>query len=204
MRLKEPVSALTHFAGVLFSLGALVAMLLRFWPQPAYLVGGLVFGMGLILLYSASTLYHWLDVSPQATLRLKKFDHMMIFVLIAATYTPICLGPMRGPWGWGILVAVWGIALLGMLFKVYWIGAPRLLSTMLYVLMGWIAVIGFRPMLQNLTVPALVWILVGGMLYTAGALVYAMRWPRLGFHEIFHLFVLGGSATHFWAIYNYI
>jgi hemolysin III len=160
----------------------------------------------MIMLYTASTLYHWLDLSERGNLRLRKFDHMMIFFLIAATYTPFCLIPMRGPWGWGIFAAIWGMALLGVLFKTFWINAPRGLSTGLYLLMGWVAAVGIKALVESLSPAALFWVITGGICYTTGAIFYVMKRPAskvFGFHEIFHLFVLGGTAAHYLAVYAY-
>ena len=210
-RLKDPVSGLTHFVGVLLSLAALGALL---WKtshplRPWQLASCAVFGTGLILLYTVSTLYHWLLLPEKGSALLRKLDHIMIFVLIAATYTPFCLGPFRGALGWSMFAAVWGIALLGTVFKLFWMDAPRTVSTLLYVGMGWIVVLGAGPVIRGLEGGALFWLVAGGLLYTAGAVVYATRkpdiFPRwLGFHEVFHVFVMLGSSAHFWAIYRYL
>jgi len=201
---------LTHCIGAVLSVIAVVLMVVK-WINHLnswYQVPSIVFGDGLILLYSSSTLYHWIDVSAEVTLHLRKIDHIMIFVLIAATYTPICLVSMRGLWGWGIFAAVWSITLLGIFFKIFWISAPRWLSISLYVFMGWIAIFAIKPMLANLSAQALFWIVAGGISYSIGAIFYALKRPLIcdgfGSHEIFHVFVMLGSAAHFWAIYKYI
>lgn len=210
-RLKDPMSGLTHCIGALMSLAGLIMLIIKAVNpmKPLHLVTFCIFGIGMILLYTASTLYHWLPLGEIGNDRLKKLDHMMIFVLIAATYTPFCLIPLRGPLGWGILGAVWTVAVLGIIFKMFWIHAPRWLTTCIYVLMGWIAVIGIGPITRTLQPDAVFWLFTGGILYSAGALIYAFKKPNLipdllGFHEIFHLFVIMGSMAHFWTIYHYI
>ena len=153
-------------------------------------------------LYLASGMYHMLTVSDKTEMRLKKLDHMMIFLLIAGTYTPLCLIPLRGPWGWALFGIIWGAALGGILLKLFWIGAPRWLSTAFYIVMGWMCVIAIYPLIQKLPVGALSLLLGGGVLYTVGGIIYGTgRFPlhirHLGFHEIFHIFVLGGSVCHY-------
>ncbi len=209
--LRDPVSGLTHFIGALLAVAGLVALIveasnpLRPWHLTTYVV----FGIGMILLYTASTLYHWLPLSQEGTVKLKRLDHMMIFVLIAATYTPICLIPLRGSWGWSIFGAVWTVALLGIVFKIFWIHAPRWLATSLYIGMGWIAVVGIVPLVRTLQPGALFWLFAGGVLYTVGGVIYALKRPDpiphvFGFHEVFHIFVMLGTAAHFWTVYRYV
>lgn len=134
---------------------------------------------------------------------------MMIFVLIAATYTPICLIPLRGPWGWSLFSTIWGLALVGMILKIFWLQAPRWFSTSVYVLMGWVAIVGVIPLVKALNVDGFLWIVAGGLFYTVGAIVYALKrpdpWPHVvGFHEIFHIFVMLGSVSHYWVMYHYV
>jgi hemolysin III len=209
--LKDPMSGLTHCIGALMSMVGLVMLIIKamspfkIWHLTTYCI----FGTGMILLYTASTLYHWLPLGKIGSARLRKFDHMMIFVLIAATYTPFCLVPLRGPWGWSIFGAVWTVAIMGIVFKLFWINAPRWLTTCIYVLMGWIAIIGIGPITRTLQPDAVFWLFAGGILYSTGALIYAFKKPNLiphflGFHEIFHLFVMMGSLAHFWTIYRYV
>jgi len=163
----------------------------------------------MILLYTTSTLYHWLKISDVVTLKLRKVDHIMIFIYIAATYTPICVVALRASFGWLLLAAVWSVALVGITIKIFWMNAPRWLSTFIYILMGWLAVIVIFPLINALQIGALMWLLAGGLFYTIGAVIYGLKKPDpypgiLGFHEIFHLFVLAGSFSHFWMIYKYI
>lgn len=206
-RLKDPASAITHLVGAVLSVVGL-AVLVTLAAQrgtPWHVVSFAIFGASLVLLYTASTIYHSLRVSPRATTALRKLDHSMIFVLIAGTYTPFTLLPLRGPWGWSLLGVAWGAALLGILVKLLWLEAPRWLYTLVYILMGWMVVIALGPLVRTAPVPATVWLGVGGLFYTVGAVLYATRWPnpwpgKFGFHEIWHLFVMAGSVAHFTAV----
>jgi hemolysin III len=168
-----------------------------------------IFGLSLIALYSASALYHLLPLSPAGTARLRRLDHMMIFVLIAGTYTPFCLLALDGAWRVGLLALVWSLAMCGILFKLFWIGAPRWLSVALYLGMGWVAVIAAPALFQAVPPRGIAWVLGGGLVYSVGAIVYGLRRPNLvpgvfGFHELWHLFVVAGSACHFWAVLHYV
>lgn len=209
-KLKDPISALTHLVGAIASIVALVFLIIVSVTQGDIynIVSFIVFGVSLILLYTFSTLYHSINVSEKVTRILRKFDHMMIFVLIAGTYTPICLGPLRGPWGWSIFGVVWGLAIGGIILKAVANNPPRWLSTSIYVLMGWVVLVAVVPMLNAFSIEALLWLLAGGIFYTVGAVIYGLKKPNLpfknfGFHEIFHIFVLLGSLCHFYFIINY-
>ncbi len=209
--LRDPMSGLTHLIGALLAVLGTVLLILRSVNpvMPWHLVTFSVFGGGMILLYTASTLYHWLPLSEKGTRFLRRVDHSMIFFYIAATYTPICLIPLRGPWGWSMFGVVWGLALAGIGMKIFWLYAPRWLSTGVYLAMGWLIVVGVYPLVQRLPVSALVWLASGGVIYSLGAVIYAMKWPDpwpdfFGFHEIFHLFVIGGSFCHFVVMYWFI
>jgi hemolysin III len=155
---------------------------------------------------------HGVRAGPDVVRRLRVFDHAAIFVLIAGTYTPITLVSLRvvAPvWSWALFGTVWGLAVLGVLFKLFWIGAPRWLSVALYIALGWMAVIAVAPLLQALPLGAMLWMLAGGLFYTVGALIYATKrpdpWPRtFGFHALWHLFVLAGSASHFMMVFAYV
>jgi hemolysin III len=210
-RLKDPVSGFTHFIGMLLSMTGLGLLIWRTSHplRPWELASCVVFGTGMILLYTVSTLYHWLILPEKENELMRKLDHIMIFVLIASTYTPFCLGPFRGMLGWSMFAAVWGIAFLGTIFKLFWINAPRLVSTLIYIGMGWLAVLGAGPIIRILEHGALFWLVAGGVFYSIGALIYASKKPDifpswLGFHEVFHIFVMMGSSAHFWVIYRYI
>jgi hemolysin III len=207
--LREPISGLTHAAGCLLAFAGLIVLL-----ATATSTGRLdqlfafgIFGSSLVALYLASALYHLLPLSSVGVARLQKLDHVAIFVLIAGTYTPFCLLALDG--GWGLLILVWSLALCGVSIKIFWMGAPRWLSVALYLGMGWVAVIAAPALLRTVPAGGMVWVLLGGFIYSAGALIYGFKRPNLvpgmfGFHELWHLFVVAGSACHFWAVLRYV
>jgi hemolysin III len=210
-KFRDPVSGLTHFVGFLLSLAALVLLVTyaaiqgTTWHNVAFAI----FGTSLILLYGASSMYHLLPLSPRGITMLRRIDHVMIFVLIAGTYTPVCLIPMRGVWGWSLFGIIWSMAIAGIFQALFWIHAPRWFSTSLYLVMGWIVIIAFYPLVQSIPFSGIMWFVLGGLCYTGGALIYALKRPNpvpgiFGFHEIWHLFVLAGSFCHFWAIFYYV
>lgn len=207
-KIKDPVSCLTHMAGAILSIVGLVFLVVMAakTKTPWHIVGFSIFGASLILLYTASTVYHMLNISDKVNLILRKIDHMMIFVLIAGTYTPICLTVLRGVWGWVILSVVWAIAISGIFLKGFWMNAPRWLSTAIYLVMGWIVVIAIYPLSKTMPLTGLILLGVGGLMYTVGAVIYGLKWPKInfkyfGFHDIFHIFVLAGSLSHFFMMY---
>lgn len=217
MKIKDPVSGFTHLVGAIASIVGLVFLII----MPALysnekgwdIVSFTIFGVGLILLYTFSSLYHLLNVGETATRVLRKFDHIMIYVLIAATYTPICLGPLRGGWGWSIFGVVWGLAVIGTVLTATWINAPRWLTTGIYLAMGWTVIVAIYPMITIFkelnALSSLWWLLAGGIFYTIGAVIYGLKWPPLknkyfGFHEIFHIFVMLGSLCQYWFIIRYV
>lgn len=208
LKIKDPVSCLTHMAGALLSLIGLVLLLVMAvrTKTPWHIVGFAIFGTSMVLLYTASTLYHMLNISDRGNRILRKIDHMMIFVLIAGTYTPICLTLLRGIWGWSILAVVWTIALFGIVLKGFFINTPRWLSTLIYLVMGWIVIVAIYPLVRAMSIGGLVLLSIGGAMYTLGAAIYGFKWPKInfryfGFHELFHLFVMAGSLSHFLMMY---
>ncbi|MFQ6605921.1 MAG: hemolysin III family protein [Fidelibacterota bacterium] len=209
--LKDPMSGLTHFIGLLLAMVALVVLLIQAIQLQSvwHIVSYAIFGAGLILLYSASTLYHWIPVTGKAERILRKVDHIMIFVLIAASYTPVCLIPLRGPWGWSIFGVVWSIAFAGIALKILYIHAPDWLAATIYLGMGWLALVAIYPLIMTLQPKALFWLFAGGIFYSVGALIFALEKPRMwpsifGSHDLFHILVMAGSASHFWFIHHYI
>lgn len=209
--IKDPMSTLTHFIGVILSIFAVFSLVKKASEVGSVLhvVAFTVFGISLILLYVASTTYHMIKRPKRLSNALHRIDHMMIFVLIAGTYTPICLIPLKGTLGLTFLSIIWSVAIAGILFKVFWMNAPRWINTGIYIGMGWMAVIIILPLLKTLPPNAIFWLFAGGVAYTVGALIYGMKWPKrnakwFGFHEIFHVFVLIGSLCHFVMMYNYV
>jgi hemolysin III len=201
---KDPISGLTHLLGAVLGAFGLVYLVTRGARigSPWAIVSCSIFGASLILLYSSSAIYHLLHVSEKRQQFFRRLDHTMIFVLIAGSYTPFCLMPLRGPWGWTLLAVVWMLALGGFLMKLVWLDAPRWLSTGLYLFMGWIVVFAIYPLMMTVRPSGLLWLAAGGLLYSFGAVIYAIKKPDpfpewFGFHEIWHLFVLAGSISHF-------
>ena len=213
VRIKDPGSAITHFIGMMMAMFASTPLLIKAARQPdkIHLIALGIFIASMILLYAASTLYHTLDLSEKANKRLKKMDHMMIFVLIAGTYTPICIIALPQPLGMKLLSLVWGIALLGIVVKMFWVTCPKWFSSILYIGMGWTCVLAFTQLLNSLPAVAFGWLLAGGIIYTIGGVIYALKLPIFnakheffGSHEIFHLFVMGGSVCHFIVMYGFV
>ncbi|WP_231705650.1 PAQR family membrane homeostasis protein TrhA [Effusibacillus lacus] len=209
LRMKEPVNTLTHFVTFLAAIVGLVFLILLSKDNASKLVTMTIYGVSVILLYGASSLYHWVRTTPEKELILKKFDHISIYVLIAGSYTPVFYYGLEGAWKWTMLSAVWALALIGMMLKIWFIHAPRYVSTAFYVTLGWIALVPIVQLIDNLPTGAIVMMVAGGVAYTIGAIIYATKcfdfFPnRFGFHEIFHLFVTAGSTVHFFMMTTYI
>lgn len=210
-KFREPVSGFTHLLGALLSILGLIVLVQYSLPKGklSYVVTFAVFGISLILLYTASSIYHLLTVSEKAIKVLRRIDHSMIYVLIAGTYTPICIIALKGRMGWALFASIWSMAIIGIVLKLLWFNAPRWLYTMFYVIMGWVAVFVLYPLAKAMPLGAILWLVGGGIAYTVGAVIYAAKWPKIttehfGFHEIFHLFVLLGSFCHYWLMFKYL
>ncbi len=200
---EEAANSITHGLGLIASIGALPVLLARARSSndPSVTIGATVFGLTLILLYAASTVYHALPLSTGKQF-FRVLDHSAIYLLIAGTYTPFALGPLRGPWGWTLLAIIWTLALIGIGSKI--IAGFRLphLSTGLYLLMGWLIVVAIKPLIENIPSAGLLWLAAGGLAYTGGVVFYAMKRVRYA-HMIWHLFVAAGSVCHFIAVLGY-
>jgi hemolysin III len=203
-RREEIANVLTHGFGLVASLGggAVVITLAALMGDPWQLVSAIVFCTSLLLLYAASTIYHAVrDEFMKA--RLKVVDHCAIFVLIAGTYTPFTLVDLRGGWGWSLFGVVWGLAAAGVVFKLFCTGRLKVLSTLMYIGMGWLALVAIQPMLREVSTIALIWLVAGGLTYTIGTIFYHNK--RIPYsHAIWHLFVLGGSTCHFIAVLSQV
>lgn len=211
--IREPGSALTHFIGMMMAVFATIPLLIKAGIES----GGRAFAamaifMGsMILLYAASTTYHTVNLTGKYLKIFRKIDHMMIFVLIAGSYTPVCLIVLGGNLGYRLLALVWGIAIFGIIIKACWITCPKWFSSILYIAMGWVCVFAFGPLFHSLPLTAFLWLLGGGIIYTIGGVIYALKLPvfnsrfkSFGSHELFHLFVMGGSICHFIFMYLYV
>lgn len=214
-KVRDFTSGLTHCIGAGLALIGMVVLIVfaAIWGDAYDVVSCSIFGVCLVLLYLFSTLYHWLNISEKGINVFRKFDHIMIYILIASSYTPICLGPLRGPWGWSIFGILWGLATLGTILSAIWIKAPRALTTTIYLLMGWIGIIAIYPLYHTFKnaemLRGLIWLFLCAGFYTIGGIIYWLKWPKtkwkdFGFHEIFHIFVMLGSACHYWLVLMYV
>lgn len=211
--IREPGSAITHFIAMLMALVAAAPLLIKaaLTSGESSFLAMAVFMASMVLLYAASATYHSVNVPARILKIFRKVDHMMIFVLIAGTYTPVCLITLKGPQGYALLAAVWGIALAGILIKAVWITCPKWFSSILYISMGWACLSVAGQLFTLLSTPAFLWLLAGGVLYTLGGILYALKLPLFnarhryfGSHEIFHLFVMAGSICHFIFMFGYV
>lgn len=206
LSIKDPGSALTHFIGMMLAVFAATPLLVTAAKNgSSHALSALaVFALSMILLYGASTTYHTFNISEKVNRILRKVDHMMIFILIAGSYTPICVIVLRNSIGYPLLALVWGTALVGILIKMFWITCPKWFSSMIYIAMGWLCVLAMVPLVQSLPRAAFFWLTAGGVIYTVGGIIYALKLPifnanhpYFGSHEIFHLFVMAGSLCHY-------
>ncbi|MDO4519338.1 MAG: hemolysin III family protein [Eubacteriales bacterium] len=213
IKIKDPGSAITHGIAFLLTMVAASPLLVKSARQPdkIHIIALSIFVLTMMLLYAASTIYHTVDSSPKVNRFLKKMDHMMIFVMIAGSYTPVCLIVLHNRIGYILCVLVWSIAILGMIFKFFWVTCPKWVSSVLYIGMGWLCVLAFVPIIQALPKAGFEWLLAGGLIYTVGGIIYALKLPlfnsrhkNFGSHEIFHIFVMLGSACHFIVMYFFV
>ena len=205
----RPWSAITHGVGAALSVLASAVLLAGaaaaadIWK----LVSFAIYGLSMTALYTASTLYHCINTMVEGRIALRKLDHTSIYFLIAGSYTPVCLIALRGPWGWSLFGVIWALAIAGLVMSMTWINCPRALTSTIYIAMGWLAVIAVYPLWQALGLRGVFWLLAGGVLYTVGGVLYALKWPgrdnpRFGCHEVFHVFIVLGSAAHFVMMYR--
>jgi hemolysin III len=210
--IREPINTYTHMAGAILSVAGLVAMVTKAVSAGAsglQITAIAVFGISMILLYSASATYHMVKASESVIAFLRRMDHSMIFVLIAGTYTPFCLISLNGVTGWVLFSIVAFIAVCGVVFKMVWFNCPRWLSTALYIAMGWIIIFASTPLSAAISSKGLLLLIAGGVIYTIGGVIYAfkpkfMSFRNWGFHEIFHIYILLGSLAHFLCVYLYV
>ncbi len=210
--IREPGSALTHLAAMFLAAGGAIPLLIKASEfGSVYVLSMMIFALSMVALYGASAFYHAITLPPSVIRIFRKLDHSMIFVLIAGSYTPVCVIVLDRRVGLSLLAIVWAFATLGILLKMLWINCPKWLSSLIYIGMGWSAVLVCKPIYTSMSATAFAWLLAGGILYTIGGVVYALklkdfnkRHPYFGTHEIFHLFVMGGSFCHFIFMYSYI
>ena len=209
---REPINGFTHLGGAILSFAGLLALVIKTTltsPTIVDITAVIIFGISLVLLYSASATYHLVVASDKVISFLRKVDHSMIFILIAGSYTPFCLIALNGIEGWITFGIVSGIAICGVVFKMVWFNCPRWLSTSVYIGMGWISVFIVIPLYKSIALGGILLLLAGGISYTIGAIIYglkpkASKFKNLGFHEIFHIFILIGSLCHYIAVFKYV
>lgn len=201
---EEKVNIISHAIGLVLSVIALVLLVNRaaLFGNGLTIVSAAIFGVSLIVLYAASTLYHGTK-QPELRSRFKIFDHSAIYVLIAGTYTPYTLITLEGTTGWMVFSVSWAMALTGIVLKLFFTGKYKLISTLMYVLMGWMIVIVIKPLIDNLPIEGIYWLLAGGAFYTIGAVLYSIKKIKFN-HAIFHIFVLMGSFCHFYSVFFYV
>lgn len=210
--IREPFNSLSHLAGAILSVFALIALIFKASidaAPPIHFVAVTIFGASMILLYSTSAIYHMVLKSDRVIAFLRRLDHSMIFLLIAGSYAPFCLIALNGSTGFVLFSIITGIAIAGILFKMVWFNSPRWLSTGLYIGMGWIIVFLALPLSEALSSTGLWLLVLGGLMYTIGGIIYGakpsfLQSKFLGFHEIFHIFILLGSSFHFLCVYMYV
>ncbi|WP_244834201.1 hemolysin III family protein [Clostridium sp. BJN0001] len=210
--LREPVNCLTHLTGAVLSLFALIAMIIKAYTSNSSvitIVSVIIFGVSMILLYSASAAYHSVIAKPQIIKIFKKVDHSMIFILIAGSYTPFCLVALHGKIGLELFIAVSACAVLGIIFKIFWVTCPRWVSSTMYIAIGWFAIFAFFPIMHAISTLGIFYLVLGGVMYTIGGVIYALKTDKIrigcfGRHEIFHVFIMIGTLCHFICIFNYV
>lgn len=207
----RPYSALTHGVGIVFALMALGILLrMTIHMGPVTITAVSVYAASMLCLYTASTVYHSLNTGVQGRLLLRKIDHLMIYFLIAGTYTPVCLISLEGTLsGRVMLLVIWTMAVLGSAFTLFWIKMPRVLTSLIYLIMGWTAIFAIYPLHAVMSPLCFAMLLTGGILYSVGGVLYALKWPGrnnryFGCHEIFHVFIVLGSVCHFVMIYQMV
>lgn len=211
LRLRQPVSGLTHLLGAVFAVAGLMILVTTAQRQGSswHVLSFSIYSVSLIALYLSSSLYHLLPLSPAGVLAMRRLDHTMVAVLIAGSYTPICLVPLRQSVGLTLLAVVWSLVGAIGVIKLLWIDAPRWITVGIYLAMGWLCVLAIKPLLASMPTGGLFWLAAGGVFYSVGAVIYALKWPDplpdvFGFHEVWHLFVMAGSACHWWMMMGHV
>ena len=201
---EEKINIITHGLGIVLSIIAFVFLIIKSSTDDneTSIYSYIIYGLSLIILYSASTIYHNTK-SESSRIKLNVFDHASIYVLIAGTYTPYSLITLNGEVGWTVFITIWSFAIIGVILKLFFIGKFKILSTLMYVFMGWLMIFAIDPLMENLQIPGQLWLLIGGISYTIGAILYSVKNIKFN-HAIFHVFVLIGSVSHFISIYFYV
>lgn len=205
----RPWSAITHGVGAALALAGTLLLLIRSFGNTSHFTAFMVYGLSMIGLYTASTLYHCINTTVRGRLALRKYDHCSIYLLIAGSYTPVCLIALKGTVGLTLTAVIWSLAAAGMVLSIAWIDCPRWLTSGVYLFMGWLALFAIGPLSRALPLEGMLALVLGGILYSVGGVLYAAKWPgrnnpRFGCHEIFHVFIVLGSICHFWLMYQVV
>lgn len=209
-KIREPINTITHLLGAILSIVGLVILLIYVNQDPTFsrFISIIIFGISLIFLYSASTIFHMVVGSDKLIKHLQMVDHSMIFILIAGTYTPFCILSLDGAWKYSLLSVIWALAFAGIMLSVFYINMPKFIKTTIYIFMGWIAIIAIYPLYLSISFQGVFFLILGGLFYTIGGIIYVLKKPRFslhfGSHELFHLFVILGSLSHYFTIFKYV
>lgn len=207
--MREPVNTWTHFITFLAGIVGLVFLIVFSYNNPEKLITLTIYGASVIILYGASTAYHWAKTTPRKQLILRKLDHISIFILIAGTYTPVLYFGLEGTWRWVMLAIIWGLSLVGIIIKMFFVGVHRWVSTIFYIVLGWMAIVPMAKLIQAYPKEAILLLFLGGLSYTIGGIIYATKIfnfipNKFGFHEVFHIFISLGSVLHFVMVMKFI
>ena len=208
-KLREPINALTHLTAAGLSLLGMIALFYFGRGDSQKIITFVIYGISLILLFAASGTYHMLNARDSIILKLRKLDHSAIYLLIAGTYTPICVYFFHGFWQYGMLIIIWSLAIIGIIVKLFVINAPRWVTAGIYLVMGWLSIMGIQEILRTMPTAAILWLVIGGLFYTIGAIIYITKFfdfaPGIfGFHEVWHIFVILGAFSHYFVILKFI
>ncbi len=208
-KLREPINALTHLTAAALSLLGMIALFYFGRGDSQKIITFVIYGISLILLFAASGTYHMLNARDSIILKLRKLDHSAIYLLIAGTYTPICVYFFHGFWQYGMLIIIWSLAIIGIIVKLFVINAPRWVTAGIYLVMGWLSIMGIQEILRTMPTAAILWLVIGGLFYTIGAIIYITKFfdfaPGIfGFHEVWHIFVILGAFSHYFVILKFI
>jgi hemolysin III len=209
LKLREPISALTHLLAGVFSFFGLITLVYFGWGDNQKIITFIIYGISLILMFTASGTYHMVIARDSIILNLRKLDHSAIYLLIAGTYTPICVYFFNGFWQYGMLILIWSLAIIGIVVKLFVINAPRWINAGVYLIMGWLAIMGIQEILRTMPTAAIIWLVLGGLFYSVGAIIYITKFldffpGKFGFHEVWHIFVILGALSHYVVILKFI
>ncbi len=208
-KFREPISAITHLGAASISFIGLIILIVLGWGDTQKMITFSIYGISLILMFTASGTYHMVIARDSIILNLRKLDHSAIYLLIAGTYTPICIYFFSGFWQYGMLILIWSLAFIGIAVKLFVINAPRWITAGVYLIMGWLAIMGVQEILNTMPTASIIWLVLGGLFYSVGAIIYITKFMDLlpgtfGFHEVWHIFVILGAFSHYFVILKFI